>query len=276
MFQFFLNTYAPHDRFERRKWLNCLELSFHLMLYSFPHGNNLGTMSFAWKIPSEVDQTRNQQIINQLDSSQKLYFSRQIRQVFCDKYILLASKTSLKSKAILRNIFRTLVHDESAPIPAKESDVDERLAHFLLNMDDPSIILDLRQLNGKPYSTKFDVFWSELAAYLDEAGVAMHERRHGEAMYIPFAISVSHLRDIIEGHLKEKFPNTEIPVPGLEWIRLQFLPHNPYSVVALRHTGRFDVKYAVQCRQLHKEHPDVKYVAVILRYAKEFALKHRE
>ena len=55
----------------------------------------------------------------------------------------------LKSKAILRNIFRTIVHDESAPVTAKEGDVDERLAHFLLNMDDPNIILDLRQLNGK-------------------------------------------------------------------------------------------------------------------------------
>ena len=68
----------------------------------------------------------------------------------------------------------------------------------------------------------------------------MHERRHGEAMYMPFALSVKHLRDIIVGHLKEKFPNTEIPVQGLEWIRLQFLPRNPYSAVAQRHTGRFD------------------------------------
>ena len=81
--------------------------------------------------------------------------------------------------------------------------------------------------------------------------------------HLPF--SVSPLRDIIEGRLKENFPNTEIPVPGLEWIRLQFLPRIPYSAVALRDTGRFDVKYAVKCRQLRKEHPDVNYVAVILR-----------
>lgn len=36
----------------------------------------------------------------------------------------------------------------------------------------------------------------------------------------------------------------------------------PYTVTALRYTGKFDVKYAVQCRQLRKEHPDAKYVMV--------------
>ena len=59
-------------------------------------------------------------------------------------------------------------------------------------------------------------------------------------------------------------------------IRLQFWPRNPYAATALRYTGRFDVKYAVQCRQLRREHPDSKYVAVILRYAKEFAVHHAE
>ena len=46
--------------------------------------------------------------------------------------------------------------------------------------------------------------------------------------------------------------------------------------MALRHTGRFDVKYAVQYRPLCKKHPDAKYVAVILRYAKKFAVKYWE
>ena len=91
---------------------------------------------------------------------------------------------------------------------------------------------------------------------------------------MPFAISVSHLRDLISHRLKEEFPEMDVLVPSLEWIRLQFLPHNPYTATALRHTGRFDVKYAVQCRQLRKDHPDAKYVAVILRYAKEFAVEH--
>ena len=36
------------------------------------------------------------------------------------------------------------------------------------------------------------------------------------------------------------------------------------------------MKYAVQCRQLRREHPDSKYVPVILCYAKEFAVHHSE
>lgn len=78
----FLNDYGPEDRFDRRKWLNDLQLSFIIMLYRYPHGNNLGTMNFAWKVSSEFDKPLNQQIINQLNNSQKLYYTRQIRRDF--------------------------------------------------------------------------------------------------------------------------------------------------------------------------------------------------
>ena len=85
-------------------------------------------------------------------------------------------------------------------------------------------------------------------------------------MYIPVAISVSHLREVISSRLREK--SIEVPIPSVKWIRLQFWPRNPYATTVLRNTGRFDVKFAVQCCQLRREHPDSKYVAVILRYAK--------
>ena len=40
-----------------------------------------------------------------------------------------------------------------------------------------------------------------------------------------------------------------------EWLRLQFWPRNPYSHSALRYTGRFQVKYAVQACQMRKSYP---------------------
>ena len=43
----------------------------------------------------------------------------------------------------------------------------------------------------------------------------------------------------------------------------------------MRYTGRFQVKYAVQVRQLCKEHPDARYVGNILKYVKEFAVLHK-
>jgi hypothetical protein len=163
-------------------------------MYRHPHGNNLGTLNCAWKVPDEIDLTHNQHIIAQLNNSQKLYFTREVRKEFFDKYTHLAS---LKSKSVLRNIFRSLVNDESAPSSHVEAEVDGRLAKFLLDMNDPDIVLDLRKLNGKPSLSKFDAFWLELHSYLEEIGLAVQERRHGDSMYMPVAMSVNHLREII-------------------------------------------------------------------------------
>ena len=60
-----------------------------------------------------------------------------------------------------------------------------------------------------------------------------------------------------------------------EWIRLQFCPSNPFANSALRHTGRMNIKYAVQARQLRKDHPDSHYVNTLLQYAKNFTVKNR-
>ena len=92
--------------------------------------------------------------------------------------------------------------------------------------------------------------------------------------YMSVAISVNHLRDVISSCLKEK--SVEASIPSAEWIRLQFWPHNPHAATALQHTGKFDVKLAVQCCQLRREHPESKYVAVIFRYAKEFAIRYSD
>ena len=61
------------------------------------------------------------------------------------------------------------------------------MAKALLQLDDPEIILDLRQMNGKPNSTIFDEFWDELQLYLDETTLAVDERWHGDVMHMPFA-----------------------------------------------------------------------------------------
>lgn len=104
--------------------------------------------------------------------------------------------------------------------------------------------------------------------------MAVDERRHTSVMHMPIAISVCNLRDIIIERLQKKHSNLP-PLPSLEWIRLQFWPSNPYANQALRYTGRFQVKYAVQVCQLRKEHPDSRYVGNILKYVKEFAVLHK-
>jgi hypothetical protein len=68
----------------------------------------------------------------------------------------------------------------------------------------------------------------------------------------------------------------EIHVPSDEWIRLQFLPKNPFAHEATQYTGKFKIKYKVQTRILRKEHPDGHYCAAIFRYLREFAIKFHD
>ena len=95
----------------------------------------------------------------------------------------------------------------------------------LLEVDDPNVVLDLRQLNGKPNATNFDAFWLELQSYLDEIDPAIDERRHGETLHMPFVTSICHLQDIIIERLQQKSSDTPA-IPSTEWIRLQFWPSN--------------------------------------------------
>ena len=102
------------------------------------------------------------------------------------------------------------------------------------------------------------MFWDELSVYLEEVNPTVDDRRHSSVLHMPVAISLCHLRDTVKERLQQKHPQLqEIECPSLEWLRLQFWPRNPYSTAALRHTGRFDLKFGVQVRQLRHSHPDL-------------------
>ena len=95
---------------------------------------------------------------------------------------------------------------------------------------------------------------------------------------MPVAISLHHLLTLVKARIEEKYPNDEskLQVPSVEWLRLQFWPRNPYSTAALRHTGRINLKFGVQIRQLRHKHVDSKYVSVLLQYLKDFCVQERD
>ena len=173
---------------------------------------------------------------------------------------------------ILRNIYCTLLHDSTSPEYAGQVEVDERVANAVLHVDDAEVILDLRRANGRPNSTIFDKFSEELQAYFDETPLAVDERRHGDVLHMPLAISIRQLQEVITEWLKKKFPDTVLPNPSQEWIHLQFWPTNPFSDRALRYTGRLEVKFRVQVRQLHKDHVDRHYMSALLQYSRSFVV----
>ncbi|PKY60343.1 hypothetical protein RhiirA4_483933 [Rhizophagus irregularis] len=142
-------------------------------------------------------------------------------------------------------------------------------------MEDPSIICDLRQNNGFK-GTKFDTFWDKMGAYFNENSPAVNDRRHGNILYMPLAISIRDLREIIIKRLNEKLISETVLIPSEEWIRLQFQPTNPITESAKQYTGRFNIKFMVQARQLRKDHPDTHYCAALFRYLREFAILYQQ
>jgi len=240
----FVNDFSPLNRYERKHWLEKLHLEFPVKMYRYSHGNNVGTMTFLWCLPSDSpeDSTSTAQAISILNTKQKQYYTRQMRRDFLSRY----SHFVKAPTSILRHMFKELVHDSSAATSAIEQSVDDRVAKAVVELQDPDIITDLRRNNGKVQSS-FEDFWSELQKYLDEIITPVNERRHGSTMYMPIAISVRDLREIVTERLAKAFPGEAKPVPSEEWLRLQFWPRNPYAVSALRYTGRFHKPQKICC-----------------------------
>lgn len=149
-----------------------------------------------------------------------------------------------------------------------EALVDERIS-AIINTQDPSIMDDLRHHN-RGHPTKYERFWEECRRYLEDE-TAVDDRRHGEQTHLAKAISA---RDLLEEVSKRCPEGTAIP--SKQWLRLQFWPKNPTNKAALQYTGKLDVKFMIQLRQLRKSHEDSHYCAAIFRYLKEFTIRFRE
>jgi len=92
-------------------------------------------------------------------------------------------------------------------------------------------------------------------------------------------MSIADLKNIIIERLEKKYGtplNSEIFIPSNEYIRLQFWPGNATTNAASKYTGRFEIKYKVQSRQLSKFHVDAHYCAALFRYMRLFAIKYRD
>ena len=124
----FVNDYSPPDWFERRHWLNRLQVELPIKMYKFFHGNSLGTLTFVWKLPSDGSEDPNAtaQAISLLNSKQKVYSTRQMRKDFIVKY----NRFVKAPTSVLRHMYKELVHDSSAATSIVEQVIDERVAEI--------------------------------------------------------------------------------------------------------------------------------------------------
>ena len=84
--------------------------------------------------------------------------------------------------------------------------------------------------------------------------------------HLACAVSVQDLREQVKARLP-----SEISIPSIEWIRLQFWPKTPKARTTLQHTSRFKVRFMVQQRQFQRSHIDAHYAAAVFQYMREYS-----
>ena len=149
-----------------------------------------------------------------------------------------------------------------------EAQVDERI-DAIINTQDPSIVDDLRHHN-RGHPTKYEDFWEQCKRFLEDE-TAADDRRHDQHTHLAKAISV---RDLLE-QVTQRCPEG-CPIPSKQWLRLQFWPKNQTNKAALQYTGRLDVKFMIQVRQLRKSHEDSHYCAAMFKYLREFVVRFHQ
>lgn len=194
------------------------------------------------------------------------YHTRAMRRSFIRKASLICN---LKAKDA-RFIYKQLSGDSAEAETADQKEIDARV-YQAFEMEDPDIITDLRCHNkGQP--SKYDAFFEKAKQYLENViETAVDERRHDEMTHLAQAISVPDLLRCV----KETCP-PETAIPSEQWLRLQFAPKCASTYASLQFTGKLQVKFQVQSRQLRKTPEDTHYASAIFRYLKEFCIKFRD
>ena len=149
-------------------------------------------MHFVWKIPTEETETNllrcNLEVISGIKKDLPIFQRRITKREF---------KNALGFAApshLMRKIFKELTSDNSAPSNLTEAEIDRRLDFSLLS-GDSDIMVDLRHQSASKES-KYEVFFKATENYLQEdVGVACHERRHNQELYLAKAVSFRDLHD---------------------------------------------------------------------------------
>lgn len=124
----------------------------------------------------------------------------------------------------------------------------------------------------KEKKEQFGKFWEKSFELLNSDYVTVpDERRHGSTCYM--GPSFTSLRDFHETVSKKLEEND--PKPSLEYFRLQFTPRNTHALTSKRYYKRFEVKWGLQTRTLHKMHIDQHYGSKQFCFLKEYAQKFK-
>ena len=171
------------------------------------------------------------------------------------------------SAATFRYMYKELTGDYSASSNLDQSEIEKRVK-LAIDMEDSDVIVDLRHLNSGCKSM-YDPFWLECSKFIQEnIGQAVDDHRHQQVTHFATAMSVPDLISQVAKSLPEG-----TPIPCESWVRLQFWPKNQHLRSSCHYSGKLDIKFMVQSRQLRKSHEDAHYASAIFRYQREMAVK---
>ena len=256
-----LNEFAPINPRLRYQYVHELVLPFPIECYSYAYGNNLGTLWYIWR-PEDGnlhDINKSKHVIEEIESGVEVYHTREMRRQFIARFGLVCHA----KQSVFTDMYQFLTGDKSDT--SISCDVLDRL-HVMLDCQDPEVVFDLRANNpGRPES--YGDFWNAVKCLIHEHALqAVDDRRHGLVTHLAVAFSVPDLRNqVLSRH-------PDISAPSVELIRCQFWPQNPFHKSSERYTGRFDIKFMVQSRQVNADHPDSHYCGALFRYLREFAI----
>ena len=89
--------------------------------------------------------------------------------------------------------------------------------------------------------------------------------------HLAMAISAPDIHRQISATLPEV-----VPIPSVQWFRLQFWPRNTSHATSKYYTGHLKLKFMIQARQFREWHVDCHYAPALFRYEKEFAIKYKQ
>ncbi|POG72960.1 hypothetical protein GLOIN_2v1773072 [Rhizophagus irregularis DAOM 181602=DAOM 197198] len=146
-YEFFdLDEYTPYDVIQKYNYIKNLPLNVPVTIYRYYQGNYLGTVNYIWKVPVRSDhrsETENARIIAAINENLPKYYTRQMRKNALKEYSLFKKVTPV----VLRTLYFDLTGDASTTNNVISKEIEERL-RIMMQLEDPSIIVDLRTNNG--------------------------------------------------------------------------------------------------------------------------------
>ena len=266
-----INDFSPADSFKRYEYMQKLKkfgLPFASALLTYSHGNNVGNLSFIWRVHNNDSDnySRCVHVIEQVKLQLPSYKTRAMRAAAFDKF---GRITPGMSPTAFQYIYKELTGDYSACSNLDSSEIEKRVK-LAVDMEDSDVIIDLRHLNSGRKSI-YDTFWLECSKFIQECiGQAVDDRRHQQVTHFATAMSVP---DLIS-QVAKKLPEGAA-IPCESWVCLQFWPKNKHLRSSCHYTGKLDIKCMVQSRQLRKSHEDAHYAAALFRYERQMAVTFR-